>query len=484
MWVGVREIGGLIGVRWPEVAGAGGATVVLWLLGIRSRAHAAQWRHEQRTNEELQAYARLDVRLPAEGKVVDLATRVSLLMAEKSAFHRTAMLLRDAQGGFSITASTGMDDRTVQSLNAWAARVVVAGERADGIGVRRNDGSLGTRLGSNSFTVVLGKGPTEGEYRRAIVVPLWTTGGRMVGALAVCADGMLGVRRWTLEEALAPMEALGVKVSRSMENAAVAEKLLRAEKLAGLGLLAGGMAHALSNPLTAVLGFAELIAGSTGEVRVKADAELIVREALRMRQTVETLMDFSRPVAQSEGYVDLMELVRELAAACADTLEMRGVRLVVQVASEVPVVRGNRHRLRQLLEHLLNNSAQAMASVERAADSDEQVIRMSVNASGNAQGSEWSSEEQKVHLIVSDTGPGFHEPGRVFDAFYAMQEAGNGAGLGLSICYGIVHELGGEIRAFNMHPHGAAVAVELPAAEIAAEKISAGAGERIASVSD
>jgi K+-sensing histidine kinase KdpD len=109
---------------------------------------------------------------------------------------------------------------------------------------------------------------------------------------------------------------------------------------------------------------------------------------------------------------------------------------------------------------------------------------MSVSASGSASGSEWSSEEQKVHLIVSDTGPGFHEPGRVFDAFYAMQEAGNGAGLGLSICYGIVHELGGEIRAFNMHPHGAAVAVELPAAEIAAEKISAGAGERIASVSD
>ncbi len=122
--------------------------------------------------------------------------------------------------------------------------------------------------------------------------------------------------------------------------------------------------------------------------------------------------------------------------------------------------------------------------MEREANGEEQVIRMSVNASGNAYGSEWGSEERKVHVIVSDTGPGFHEPGRVFDPFYAMQEAGDGAGLGLSICYGIVHELGGEIRAFNMHPHGAAVAVELPAAEVATKKIATGAGERIASVSD
>ncbi len=86
-------------------------------------------------------------------------------------------------------------------------------------------------------------------------------------------------------------------------------------------------------------------------------------------------------------------------------------------------------------------------------------------------------------MIVSDTGPGFHEPGRVFDPFYTM-EAADGAGLGLSICYGIVHEIGGEIRAFNLHPHGAAVAVELPVAEMAAEKNPSVTAGRVASVSD
>jgi signal transduction histidine kinase len=476
MWVGVREIGGVVGLRWAEVVG--GVAGAVWLLRVRLRARTAEWRREQRMNDELQAYARLDVRLPVEGKMSDLAARVSLLMAEKSAFRRTAMLSRDGQGGFSVAASEGMEDRTVQSLNAWAERVIVATER-DGTGVRRDDGSLGTRLGSNSFAVVIGKGAAEVEYRRAIVIPLWTTGGRIVGALAVCADGLLGVKRRALEEALAPLEALSVKVARSMENAAVAERLLRAEKLAGLGLLAGGMAHALSNPLTAVLGFAELIAVSTAEARVKEDAEVIVREALRMRQTVETLLDFSRPMVQGDGQVDIVELVRELAAACADTLEKRGVRLVVQAEAEVSTVRGNRHRLRQLLEHLLNNAAQAIAGM----DGEEQVIRVSVTLSGSSSGGILGSEERRVHLIVSDTGPGFHEPGRVFDPFYTM-EAVDGAGLGLSICYGIVHELGGEIRAFNMDPHGAAVALELPAIETATEKIVRGVGAQVSSLSD
>src|SRR5260370_1205904 len=86
----------------------------------------------------------------------------------------------------------------------------------------------------------------------------WGRGGGVVGALAVGADGLMSVRRSALAKALGAMEALAFKVERAMENAAQEERLLRSEKLAGLGLMAGGMARALSNPLTAVLGFAEL----------------------------------------------------------------------------------------------------------------------------------------------------------------------------------------------------------------------------------
>jgi signal transduction histidine kinase len=276
----------------------------------------------------------------------------------------------------------------------------------------------------------------------------------------------MSARRSALAKALAPMEALAFKVEWSMENSALTKRLVRAEKLAGLGLVAGGMAHALNNPLTAVLGFAELIAATSNEGRVKEDAAIIVREALRMRQTVEALLEFRRPGAQREEPVNVTELVRELAgAACAEKLANRGVRLVVQIGEEVTAVRGSRDRLRQMMEHLLNNAAQALAGVGAAMAGEEKLIRVSL-----------SQSKQAVHLVVSDTGPGFAQPGRVFEPCDSM-------GLGLSVCYGIVREHGGEISAFNLHPHGGAVAVELPLMNFAIKKSEGMAGVRIYSAS-
>jgi signal transduction histidine kinase len=467
MWVGIREMERLIELRWPGLAVGGSVAGALWLLGLRMHLRAGRRRGERRMEEELTAYARLDVRMPANGSAVELARRVSQLMAEKSAFRRAAMLVRDTEGRLVVAASAGMDDSTVQSLNAWGEGVAAA-ERGGGADARRGDGGMGVRVGGKSFAVVLGKRPAEIGYRRAVVTPLWATGGRMLGALAVGADSLMSARRSALVKALGPLEALAFKVERAMENAATAERLLHAEKLAGLGLLAGGMAHALNNPLTAVLGFAELIADTTGEERVKEDAAIIVREALRMRQTVETLLEFWRPGAQGEGTVDVTALVRELAEACAEKLESIGVRLVIQAGDESAAVRGDRDRLRQMVEHLLNNAAQALLVMEAVKDDEERVIRVSVGQDG-----------RMVHLIVSDTGPGFREPGRVF----ALDDTVRGAGLGLSVCYGIVQEHRGEISAFNLHPHGAAVAVELPLVDLDIKNSEMGAGQRTYSVS-
>jgi signal transduction histidine kinase len=422
---------------------------------------AGQRRREKKREEELEAYARLDVRLSAKGDAVELARQVSRLVAEKSAFCRAAMLVRDAEGRLSVAGSAGMDDLTVQLVNAWAE------------GAEKLEARQGMRVGTRSFAVGLGRRAEDVGYQWAVVIPLWTTGGRMLGALAVGADDVMGVRRSALKKALEPLEALALKMERVLENAVLAERLMRAERLAGLGLLAEGMAHALNNPLTAVLGFAELISATTGEERVKEDAEIIVREAQRMRQTVETLLEFWRPAAQSEAAVNVRELVRELADGCTEKLAGRGVRLVVQAGDEPVVVRGNEGRLRQMMEHLLNNAAQALAGVM---ESDERVIRISLGRDGDMNR---DRDGAIVHLIVSDTGRGFREPGRVFE----LGDSTRGAGLGLSICYGIVHEHGGEIRAFNLHPHGAAVAVELPVGDFAQKKSDGVAGERTRGVS-
>jgi signal transduction histidine kinase len=475
MWVGLREIGRLMALRWPGLAVGGGVAGALWLLEFRLQTQARRRRRERRMEEELAAYARLNTRLPGAGGVPELAGQVSRLIAEKSSFHRAAMLVRDAAGKLVVAASAGMDDAMVQLLNAWGEGVV-AEERVGVGGLRRGDGGLGVRVGGRSFSVVLGKATAAIGHSGAIVTPLWTAGGRMLGALAVGADGVMSVRRSALAKALVAMEALAFKVERAMENAALEERLLRAEKLAGLGLMAGGMAHALNNPLTAVLGFAELIVATSSEGRVKEDAGVIVREALRMRETVETLREFWRPAAQGEELVDVAKLMRELAAACAEKLESRGVRLVIQAGGEGMAVRGSRERLRQMMEHLLNNAAQALAGVRGTMAGEEQAIRVSVSVSGSVSGHvSGSGDGERVHLVVSDTGPGFAEPGRVFEPCDSL-------GLGLSVCYGIVHEHGGEISAFNLHPHGAAVAVELPV-DYAIKKSEVAAGDRAYSAS-
>jgi signal transduction histidine kinase len=279
----------------------------------------------------------------------------------------------------------------------------------------------------------------------------------MVGALVVCAANVMNVRCRAADEAVVALEALGTKLGRAMENAELAERLLRAEKLAGLGLLAGGIAHSLNNPLTAVMGFAELIAETSGEERIRRDAATILNEARRMRETVESLLHFWRPPVRRDDPVDVTALVRRLAGECEAKLAERGVKLSVQVAEDAPVVRGNGDRLRLVLEHLLNNSAQAIASARSAAGTGprEDVIRLTVSGDASA-----------VQIVVSDTGAGFREPGRVFDLFYTTQAPGQGNGLGLSICYGIVREHEGEISAFNLHPSGAAVVVELPVVEV------------------
>ena len=438
--------------RWQHagygivLTGLGGAVWMLWQRLCTSRVEREL---ERRGREEMEAYTRFDARMGRDGDVRALGRRVCGVVAARSSFSRIAMLARDAEGKLYLAACEGMDEATIAAVETWVLRAAER-ERGGGTGM-----SGGVRIGAKSLVVPLH------ESGRAVVVPLSTGGGRMVGALVVCADSLMQVRRRVAEEAVAALEALASKLSRAMENAELAERLLRAEKLAGLGMLAGGVAHALNNPLTAVLGFAELIRGTAGEPRVRRDAGTIVEEAKRMRETVQRLIDFWRPPVQREEAIDVRSLVEELAATCETRLMNHGVSLSMQMADGIPVVRGNPERLRQMLEHLLNNAAQAIGT--RRVEQGEDAVRLTV-----------SHDARAVQMIVSDTGPGFREPGRVFDLFYTTQAPGEGDGLGLSICYGIVREHGGEISAFNLHPRGAAVVVELPVGEVVRQPVVIG----------
>ena len=298
---------------------------------------AERWR-ERQLREELEAYARLNSSLLSEGGATDrvdpaeaqrsLARRVCRMVADKSVFPRVAMMMRSAEGRLLCVGSVGVDDVTLGKLQGWGEAVMTE--------ERQGGPSKNIRAGVASFSIPIGEwtefdrelsdwemsGKRERrKWRRAIVAPVRAGAGRLMGALVVCADGARGKGKRRrkqvpggLERAMGPIEALTRKLARELENDVLRERLLRAEKLAGLGQLAGGVAHALNNPLTAVLGFGELIAETTTEPRVKKDAETIVLEALKMKETVEKLVEFWRPVPQADEAVGVVGIVEGLAA--------------------------------------------------------------------------------------------------------------------------------------------------------------------------
>ena len=115
-------------------------------------------------------------------------------------------------------------------------------------------------------------------------------------------------------------------------------------------------------------------------------------------------------------------------------------------ASNLPRIPINEGQFKQVFVNLFTNAAQAV----------EQAPQKKIVVEGNL-------EAKKIVVRFSDTGPGFSDLDRVFDPFYTTKPVGQGTGLGLSMCYGTVKEHNGRIYAQNLHPHGAAVTIELPA---------------------
>jgi signal transduction histidine kinase len=174
-------------------------------------------------------------------------------------------------------------------------------------------------------------------------------------------------------------------------------------------------------------------------------------EAERIHHTIRDLLDFSRNepalVGRIESSADLSEVVSDTIKLVDRQTRFRDIDLTLSLDDELPRVRGDHERLRQLLLNLLFNAADALGGKGR----------VEVRAA-NGQG--------VVQLIVTDDGPGIDRDvlEQVFDPFVTTKAPGQGTGLGLAVCHTIVEGLGGSIEASNREQGGAAFEVRLPAA--------------------
>ncbi len=225
-------------------------------------------------------------------------------------------------------------------------------------------------------------------------------------------------------------------------------QLVQSEKLASIGQLVSGAAHEINNPLTAILGYSELMESDPkADETIRAHATKIKIQALRTKNLVSNLLKFARQSKPERKLVQL-NTVAENALKLRELDEFgKPVRFVRELQPDLPWTWGDAAQLTDVCMQLLGNAADALG---------EQGGTVTVKT---------HKENGFVILEVVDNGSGISEPNRVFDPFYTTKGPGKGPGLGLSVCYGIIADHKGEISAENMPDGGARFRVRLPMAQ-------------------
>jgi two-component system NtrC family sensor kinase len=235
------------------------------------------------------------------------------------------------------------------------------------------------------------------------------------------------------------------------DSAVLRDKLVHAEKMAAVGQLVSGVAHEVNNPLTAILGFADLLMENPDlPETARKDMRVILQEAQRTKQIVQNLLSVARQMPPQREGVQLNLILRRTIQLRSYDFNSHGVDVIENLDEKLPEIMGDAHQLQQVFLNILNNAYDAVHEVGRPAR-----IEITSSRSGDF-----------VEISFSDNGNGISFPDKIFDPFFTTKEVGKGTGLGLSICYGILKEHGGEITCHNnLGRPGATFFVRLPTTE-------------------
>lgn len=234
------------------------------------------------------------------------------------------------------------------------------------------------------------------------------------------------------------------------------EQLVQSEKLAALGELVSGVAHELNNPLTTVVGYAQLLEEDTGiPEKVQRRISMIHQESVRASRIVQNLLAFARRSEPQKAQLDINEVLSAILKMRAYQLQADNIEVIAEYGPDLPRVWGDPFQLQQVFLNIVNNAAQAVQHWRSAG-----TIRITT---ATAQ----INRAEGIRITVTDNGPGItpEHLRRVFDPFFTTKPTGQGTGLGMSISLGIISNHKGRIWAESRLGHGASFMVELPAAQ-------------------
>ena len=401
--------------------------MVLTLLEDKSRAVEDTTARTHAENQLLGRLSQITSRLLAGNDPVTLCGEVAKAITDTSTFSRAALFLLGEDRRFYLAGSSGFSPQEEDTLREHSGGYAI--ESLKHRSTERESGSQSFRMSDQADLVL---------------IPMVSWRGSHVGCLYLSGSKDEGDSK-TSE--MVKLEVFASDLAVTLENVRLHQQLVRSEKLAGLGQLVAGVAHELNNPLTGVIGYADLLRDELRESKWAPRVDKLANEARRMQRIVDGLLRFGRQNNSTFRASNLAGALRDVMQLREYHLRARGIHVKLDVDEALPAVGIGEDELKQVLLNILNNSIDSVSeSVHRDID-----IRA-------------SHHDERILIQFDDSGPGFADLNRAFDPFYTTKPVGKGTGLGLSICYGIVHECSGEITLTNNQPYGARVAIELPVA--------------------
>jgi PAS domain S-box-containing protein len=243
------------------------------------------------------------------------------------------------------------------------------------------------------------------------------------------------------------------------EREAIEQQVLMTSKLASIGELASGVAHELNNPLTSVMGYAQLLIDSKNvPPEVKSDLNKVYQESQRAAKVVRNLLSFARRRKPEKSYFDVNELVQKTLDLRSYELKTSNIRVCVNLEPDLPEIKADYYQIQQVILNILINAEQALTEVERRG-------KITVTT---------SAVEDCIRISIADNGSGIPKQNisRIFDPFFTTKEVGKGTGLGLSVCHGIMTAHHGNVYVESEEGKGAAFIIDLPL--VAAEEPDVG----------
>lgn len=277
-----------------------------------------------------------------------------------------------------------------------------------------------------------------------------------IGDLAISFNKMTADLK-SSRDALVEKELLEALVVELRETQ---EQLVQAGKLAAVGQLAAGVAHEINNPLAGIMGYAQLLSekmrrkqgdGIAGEEvgRYLSYVENMEKQSQRCKQIVQNLLKFARASSQEDAeLVDCNENLRETVSLIEHQLDTHQIKVVMTLAPNLPPVVGHAGKMQQIFTNLIINAMQAMP--------DGGTIHITTRQDGG-----------NVTLVIEDTGVGIKQEhlSKIFEPFFTTKEIGQGTGLGLSVTYGLVQDMGGEVSVQSEVGSGTAFTITFPVAK-------------------